>query len=187
MTLGENKKMALALIEEYSPTSQYLTDDEDIRNRINLVYWSNYQHLSEKKPIVKTKTITISNTELGRTEANVPSDCRQLRKIVGLNDNNEEIKVEYSIVGRKIYIQKNEGRYILEYYAYPMIINESTPDTFYLEIDQDAQGVLVYMVANDILKVDPSADYTAFSAEYQRRIQDFDSRRTLPSAVVVEE
>ena len=29
MTLGENKKMALALIEEYSPTNQYLTDDED--------------------------------------------------------------------------------------------------------------------------------------------------------------
>ena len=48
MTLGENKKMTLAVIEEYSQTNQYLTDDEDIRNRINLVYWPNYQHLSEK-------------------------------------------------------------------------------------------------------------------------------------------
>lgn len=187
MTLGENKKMTLAVIEEYSPTNQYLTDDEDIRNRINLVYWPNYQYLSEKKPIVKIKTVTISNTEEGRLEVSVPSDCRQIRKVVGLNNNNEEIKVEYSFVGKKLYITKNEGRYIIEYFAYPMIINEETPNTFYLEIDQDAQGILVYMVANDILKVDPSADYTAFLGEFQRRMQEFDSRRMLPSAVVVEE
>lgn len=187
MTLGENKKMALALIEEYSPTNQYLTDDEDIRNRINLVYWSNYQNLSEKKPIVKTKTITVSDTEEGRLEVSIPSDCRQIRKVIGLDSDNNEIKVEYSIVGKKLYIKKNEGRYYIEYFAYPMVINEDTPDTFYLEIDQDAQGVLVYMVASDILKVDPSSDYTSFLGEYQRRMQEFDSRRTLPSAVVVEE
>ena len=187
MTLGENKKMTLAIIEEYSPVSQYLTDDEDIRNRMNLVYWPNYQYLSEKKPIIKTKVVTISNTEEGRLEVGIPSDCRQIRKIIGLDSDNNEIKVEYSTVGKKLYIRKNEGRYIIEYFAYPMVINEDTQDTFYLEIDQDAQGILVYMVANDILKVDPSADYTAFLGEYQRRMQEFDSRRTLPSAVVVEE
>ena len=38
MTLGENKKIALALIEEYAPNNQYLTDDEDIRDRMNLIY-----------------------------------------------------------------------------------------------------------------------------------------------------
>ena len=187
MTLGENKKMALALIEEYSPANQYLTDDEDIKNRINLVYFPNYQFLSEKKPIIKTKTLVVNENESGRLESNMPGDCRQLRKIVGLNSDNEEIKVEYSIVGRKIYLAKKEGKYIVEYYAYPVIIDENTSDDFYLEIDQDAQGVLVYMVANDILKVDPSSDYTAFLGEYQRRIQDFDPRKTLPSAVVVEE
>lgn len=187
MTLGENKKMTLAVIEEYSPTNQYLTDDEDIRNRINLVYWPNYQYLSEKKPIVKTKVVTISNTEDGRLEISIPSDCRQIRKIVGLDSNNEEIEVTYSIVGKKMYITKNEGRYIIEYYAYPSEITENTPDSFYLEIDPDAQGILIYMVASDILKADPSFDYTVFLGEYQRRIQEFDSRRTLPSAVVVEE
>ena len=30
MNLGDNKKVMLGLIEEYSPTTQYLTDDEDI-------------------------------------------------------------------------------------------------------------------------------------------------------------
>ena len=175
MTLGEHKKMTLAIIEEYSPTNQYLTDDEDIRDRINLVYFPNYQYLSETKPIIKTKTFTITATADGREEVSIPSDCRQIRKIIGLNNNNEEMEVRYSIIEDKIYIKKMEGKYIIEYNAYPSIINEDTDNDFCLEIDQDAQSRLVYMVANDILKVDPSADYTSFLNEYVRRMEDFDT------------
>ena len=47
MTLEENKKIALSLIEEYSPTNQMLTDDEDISTRLNLIYAPNYQELSQ--------------------------------------------------------------------------------------------------------------------------------------------
>ena len=53
-----------------------------------------------------------------------------------------------------------------------------------LELDQDAQMILPYAVANDILKVDPSADYSAFLSEYQRKKQNLDTRRELPSVVV---
>ena len=186
MTLGENKKMVLGIIEEYSPENQYLTDDEDIRNRINLVYWPNYQYLSEKKPIIKTKTVTITEDDNSRQEVSIPSDCRQVRKIIGLDDNNEEIESSYTPVGKKILLKKSTGKYIIEYNAYPSVINEETNDNFYLEIDQDAQSTLIYMVANDLLKTDPSADYTSFLNEYQRRVQDFDTRKTLPSAVVEE-
>ena len=49
MTLEENKKICLGLIEEYSPTNKLLTDDEDIQARLNLVYSPNYQFLSQKK------------------------------------------------------------------------------------------------------------------------------------------
>ena len=57
MTLGENKKIALALIEEYSPNSSNLTDDSDIATRLNLLYSTNYQELAQTKKILKTKVL----------------------------------------------------------------------------------------------------------------------------------
>lgn len=48
------------------------------------------------------------------------------------------------------------------------------------------QAILPYLVANDILKVDPSADYSAFYKEYQIRMQNLDTRRELPSIVIEE-
>jgi hypothetical protein len=188
MTLKDNKKITLGLIEEYSPNNDFLTDDEDIRNRLNLVYESNYQYLATLKKILKTKTITISETSDVTTENSLPSDMYQFKRLVALDSNNEEITPTFKIIGKKIYIKQNEGKYIIEYYAYPTDITTETKDNFELELDQEAQAsYLPYMVANDILKVDPSADYTAFYREYQSRMETLlNSSNTLPSAVVVE-
>ena len=49
MTLEENKKICLGLIEEYSPTNKFLTDDEDIKNRLNLVYAPNIKRCHKKR------------------------------------------------------------------------------------------------------------------------------------------
>lgn len=185
MTLGENKKITLGLIEEYSPTNQYLTDDEDIRARLNLVYSPNYQDLSEEKGILKTKTVNIEEDSDTKTEMNLPMDCRQFRRIVGLDDNGDRISAECDILGKKLFLKSIKGRYIIEYYAYPQVITEETSDDYMLEIDQDAQMKLTWLVAGDVLKVDPSADYTAFSAEFQRKLERWDTRRTLPSAEVI--
>ncbi len=46
--------------------------------------------------------------------------------------------------------------------------------------------LLPYLVANDILKVDPSSDYTAFQTEYRRKSDLLNPRKTLASAVVEE-
>ena len=188
MNLGDNKKIALGLIEEYSPTNPLLTDDEDIRARLNLVYAPSYQYLSQVKKIIKTKTITISEENDSMAEYNLPSDLYQFKKLVALNSNNEDISPEYKIIGKKIYIKQNEGKYVIEYYAYPTDITLSTTDSFELEIDQDVQNLLPYLVANDILKVDPSADYTAFYREYQTRMDMVlrERENTLSSAVVEE-
>ena len=114
-------------------------------------------------------------------------DMYQFNKIVGLNSSNKEIPVNYNIIGKKIFLKQDEGKYIIEYYAYPSDIDLDTEDDFELEIDKDAQNVLPYMVANDILKVDPSADYTAFYREYQNRMQILlNSKMTQPSATVSE-
>lgn len=188
MKLGDNKKITLGLIEEYSPTNVMLTDDEDIAARLNLVYAPCYQHLAILKPIQKTKTIIISEQSDTTGEYTLPSDLYQFKKLTALDSNNEEITPKFNIIGKKIYIKQNVGKYIIEYNAYPSDITLNTSDNFELEIDQDVQNLLPYLVADDILKVDPSADYAAFSKEYEERKNIILSGRnsTLSSAVVEE-
>ena len=186
MTLEENKKVCLGLIEEYSPTNKYLTDDEDIRNRLNLVYAPNYQDMAQKKKILKTKTYNITENSESMSEYTLPADMYQFKRLIGLNDGNERKNTMYDIVGKKIYIKNEIGKYVLEYYAYPEVITEKTTGDFELEIDQDVQMILPYAVANDILKVDPSSDYTSFYTEYKKRLEELDTRVILPSIEIEE-
>lgn len=166
-----------------------LTDDEDIAMRLNLVYSTNYQELSQNKKILKTKTLRdiTGETEIGFEELSLPSDMYQLKRVIALDKDNIEVEADYKTIGKKIYLNKNiDAKYILEYYAYPTVITETTEDEFYLEIDQDAQMILPYAVANDILKVDPSSDYSAFLAEYKRKLESLDTKRIMPSVVIEE-
>lgn len=189
MTLGENKKITLALIEEYSPNHPLLTDDDDISTRLNLIYATNYQELSQNKKILKTKTLKEikNNTEEGYEEFSLPSNMYQLKRVVALDKNKNEVEADYWTLGKKIFINKeSDAQYILEYYAYPLVITEETDDEFMLEIDQDAQMILPYSVASDILKVDPSSDYTAFLNAYNGRLQSLDTKREIASITVEE-
>lgn len=166
-----------------------LTDDEDIATRLNLVYSTNYQELSQNKKILKTKVLReiSGQTENGYEEMSLPFDMYQLKRVIALDEDNIEVQADYKPIGKKIYLSRNiDAKYILEYYAYPTTITEETDDEFYLELDQDAQMILPYAVANDILKVDPSSDYSAFLAEYKRKLEALDIRRIMPSVVIEE-
>lgn len=187
MTLGENKKIALALIEEYDPKNPLLTDDEDIQNKINFCYATAYMELGQTKKILKTKILKeISNeTGIGYEEYSLPSSLMQLKRIVAWDENGNEVEADYKKIGKKIYINRaSTAQYIMEFYIYPAEIKENTTDDFMLELDLDAQMILPYKVADDIIKVDPSADYTAFLNEYNRKMEAFDTRREIPSMVV---
>ena len=180
MTLGENKKITLALIEEYAPNNQYLTEDEDIAARLNLVYAPAYQELSQEKKILKTKVLKdISEEGTGYEEYTLPSNMYQQKRVIAMDEDNNQVAPDYYTLGKKIYISRASNyKYVLEYYAYPTVITEETANDFSLEIDQDAQMIIPYLVANDILKTDPSADYTAFLTEYQRKMQAWDTARS---------
>lgn len=188
MTLEENKKITLALIEEFSPNNQYLTDDEDIRARLNLVYAPAYQELSQEKKIIKTKVLKeIGEKGTGYEEYTLPSNMYQQRRVIAMDEENNQVAPDYYTLGKKIYINRASNyKYVLEYYVYPSIITEETDKEFSLEIDQDAQLILPYLVANDILKSDPSADYTAFYREFQRKMQTWDTARSSISITVKE-
>lgn len=186
MTLGENKDIALALMEEYVPEKIGHSDDDDITLRINLIYSIAYQEISELKKILKTKVLKeiTGETSEGYTKYSLPT-MYQLKRVIALDEINCEVEPDYKTIGKKdIYISnESDAQYIIEYYAYPTVITNETEDDFVLEIDQDAQFFLPYMVVKDILKADPSEDHTAFLQEYERKRQEFDSRREIPSMI----
>lgn len=190
MTYGENKKITLALIEEYAPNMNDKTEDEDIALRLPFIYNLAYKELALTKKIIATKTYSEIPDEEKQdkyTAYNLPSDLYQIKNIIALDKENKPINADYYTIQNKIYINDSlQGKTVLEYYQYPQEINEETPDNFYLEIDDDAQALLPYKVADDILKTDPSADYTAFATEYQRKLQILDTRRNIPTVILKE-
>lgn len=190
MTYGENKKLTLALIEEYAPNMRNKTEDDDIALRLPFLYQLAYQELAVTKKITAVKTyaeVSDENKEDKYIPYSLPSDLYQIKNISAIDDNNNPVNIDYYTVGSKIYIKDStSGKTILEYYKYPQEINEETEDDFYLEIDDDVQNLLPYKVASDILKTDPSADYTAFATEYQRQLQLLDTRKNIPTVTLNE-
>ncbi len=190
MTYGENKKITLALIEEYSPNMNNKTEDEDIALRLPFLYNLAYKELAMTKKIIASKTYSEISDEQKNdryTSYSLPSDLYQIKNVILLDEDNKPQNADYYTIQNKIYINDNsKGNTVLEYYRYPQEINEETTDDFYLEIDEDAQAILPYKVADDILKTDPSSDYTAFATEYQRKLQILDTRKNIPTVVLKE-
>lgn len=189
MTYGDSKKQVLALIEEYASNMDNFTEDEDIALRLPYLFDLAYQELAQNKKIMASKVYPEKEEKQNRyTSYTLPSDLYQIKSVFMLDENNRKGNVDYYTLGKnKIYIKDNtEGQTVVEYYKFPLNINEETDDDFYLELDQDAQSVLVYKVASDILKTDPSADYSAFATEYQRVLQMLDNRRNVPSVTLKE-
>lgn len=190
MTYGENKKITLALIEEYSPNMNNKTEDEDIVLRLPFLYNLAYKELAMTKKIIASKTYSEISDEQKNdryTSYSLPSDLYQIKNVILLDEDNKPQNADYYTIQNKIYINDNsKGNTVLEYYRYPQEINEETTDDFYLEIDEDTQAILPYKVADDILKTDPSSDYTAFATEYQRKLQILDTRKNIPTVVLKE-
>ena len=186
MTLIEVIKQALALADEYSPDAGYgqmFTEDEDFQNKLKLLFAQPYQELSQIKKIKKQKTYTVRKngySEEKYTPYSLPFDLYKIKEIVVQDVNtNRLIDGDYYLQNKKIYLNDSlEANYILVYYAYQEVITEETEDDFELEIDQDVQMILPYKAIDNILKTDPSADYTAFKQAYEDAINRLDLSET---------
>ena len=184
MTLIEVIKQALA--DEYSPDAGYkqmFTEDEDFQQKLKLLFAQPYQELSQIKKIKKQKTYTVetnNDSEDRYTAYSLPFDLYKIKEIV-IQDvkTNKLIDGDYYLQNKKIYLNDSlEANYILVYYAYPEVITEETEDDFELEIDQDVQMILPYKAIDNILKTDPSADYTAFKQAYEDALNRLDLSET---------
>lgn len=179
MTLLDNIKMFLALIDEYSDKNKFFTDDEDVKLKTKLLYGPAYIELAGKKMLSKTKELSFTYTgEDAYEEVSLPSNARKVKKIFCLDKNNKPATGDYSPFGdRKVLISKKlDIRYICEYIPNVTLINQETDDDFELEIPDEVAAALPYIVASDLFKTDSGQDYTAFEIKAKKIMSEIDFR-----------
>lgn len=107
-------------------------------------------------------------------EYTLPEDYYQLNYVTykgGKGDN-------YKKIGNILMIPSYYiGEVILNYYRYPTMITDNTPDTFEFELSPKSQMILPYYVASDVLKSDVSANYTSFEAKYNAKLEILNSTK----------
>ena len=167
MTYGENKRIFMALCDEYNPNNNYFTDDEDIQTKCSQLYAPVYEELSNYRTEPKIKEIQISKytDQKGYERVKLP-DCKRVLSISVMDEYNNPVpRGDYRILGDFMYLSNSDNlRYVVEYIPYLTMIDEETPDDFELEIPQNLQTILPYLVASDLFKTDPRTRLDCFRA-----------------------
>ena len=170
MYLKDLKNIAMQLIDEYSESKEP-TEDEEIKQKLNGLFNTALFEVAEIKKI--EKVFEFKNEEVVDEEyksIGLPDDFMQEKKLRYFSTNNNNLK--YYIQKDKLKIYKNcLGKFELEYYAIPEEITEDNADDYEFELDLDAQMALPYYVASSVLMSDVSANYTAFEAKYNAKIE----------------
>ncbi len=183
MTYGENKKITMALIDEYDAEGNFT--DEDAEAKLPLLYEIAYSQLASIRTRLKTKEIEITEGS-GREKIKLPK-CKQRAEIYAVDENQDKIICDWYQRGEFILVSKEVAcTLIIVYEPYLERITESTEDSFELEIDEDLQDLLPYRVASDLFKTDPSQNWSAFENIYNNLLQQV-NRGTDSVMAVVEE
>lgn len=108
-------------------------------------------------------------------EYELPSDFYQMNLVTYRGSKLED----YKRIGNKILIPSSYiGEVVVNYYKYPTKIDDETSDDFVLELNPEALTILPYYVASDVLKSDVSANYTAFEAKYNAKLEILNSTKS---------
>lgn len=190
MTLKEQKKKILSLIEEYNPQSEYLTDDPDIQNKINSVINQIQMELMIYKKISAKTTITIPDNKI--IEISKIPNCYQIYMIPN---------VKYEIYLNDIIFDKEAtGEVIIYYYKLPNLIPENIElldeetetqaikridETYTFDLSDVLLEIMPYGVAADLLKNDMISGYGRYYYErYNELKQTIDSRTSIASITI---
>ena len=170
MYLKDLKNIAMQLIDEYSESKEP-TEDEEIKQKLNGLFNTALFEVAEIKKI--EKVFEFKNEEVVDEEyksIGLPDDFMQEKKLRYFSTNNNNLK--YYIQKDKLKVHKScLGKFELEYYAIPEEITEDNQDDYEFELDMDAQMALPYYVASSVLMSDVSANYTAFEAKYNAKVE----------------
>lgn len=172
MRLSEMKKKVLGMIEELDPDSEALTDDPDIKAKINNVINQIMYELSRFKKIPDYTEIQVKKGDLLRFEDIAEESGYEVYQIDALRGVEYELKAQGTIIKAM-----EDGVLEVEYFRYPELIDEKTKDSYEFELSPDALEIMPYGVAADLLKSDVSAEYgTIYANRYNEMIQRLDQR-----------
>ena len=180
ITLGEEKKKTLALIEELSPESEFLTDDPDIAAKINYVTYQVAVDLmrSKKIPRYMEKAVNVGDLITFKDiEAGCGNEVYQINTVGG-------VKYEFRASGTVIKVLE-KGTIEINFYVYPKLITADTSDDYEFELSQDVLEIMPYGIAADLLKSDVSTGYgEVYSQRYETMLQRLDPRYSMGSFYV---
>ncbi len=180
MTLKEIVRKTLALIEEYNPNSEFLTDDPDISAKRNDVINQVMFELVRIKKMAKyvempvSKGDLISFEEIGEA---VGYDIFQLATVGGAKHVSKANGTVLKIL--------EDGILEVDCFVYPEAITDKTKDSYEFELSQDVLEIMPYGVAADLLKSDVSAEYGAiYATRYEQLKQMLDPRYAMTSVYI---
>lgn len=181
MTLLEMKKKVLGLIEELNEESEFLTNDPDIKNKINDVINQKLFELARMKKIPRYTEIEVNEGELldfEKIEDKSGSKVYQINLVKGVD---YEFKAQGTVIKAL-----GSGTMEIEFFIYPERITESTSDEGYeFELSDDALEIMPYGVAGDLLMSDESASFgSVYTSRYENMKQELDPRYNMTSISV---
>lgn len=183
MNLLEMKKKVLRLIEEVSDNETNLTDDPDIRKKINDVTNQVMFEVARMKKIPAKAKLVIVEDDLDTDLKKHVVDLYQLDNIRFKNEAGEEMEVD--IFGTSVEFPE-AGTATIYYFKYPERITDNTEDeTYVFELSDDALEVMPYGIAADLLKSDISNNYgQIYSQRYETMLQRLDPRYSMGSVYI---
>lgn len=180
MTLLEMKKKVLGLIEELNPENEALTDDPDIKTKINGVINQVLYEMARCKKIPGYVEIEVKQGDLlvyDDIESESGYEVYQINTVKG-------VEYEYKANGTMIKIME-DGVAEIEFFRYPERITEKTKNNYEFELSPDALEIMPYGIAGDLLKSDVSAEYgRIYSERYEYMKQQLDPRYNLTSITI---
>jgi hypothetical protein len=146
MNLGEVKKKALSLMAEYSIDGVEISvaENADYLNRMNRFANDAQYEIADKVGIDATYLYTqVGVSAEGFNKVSLPSDYKQIR-FVNLDD---YLFHNYRIENRKFIVKKvYDGDFEISYCKNPTELNDSSLDTYELEVDKHVQHLIPYYV-----------------------------------------
>lgn len=170
MKLSDIKKKTLSLIEEIDTKEKSLTKDPDIANKLNYVINQVQYELSRVKkiPAYVEKEVLV-NDLITFKDIDAINDVYQISIVKGAEF---EYKADNTIIKCL-----EDGTLEIEYYKYPLRIDDTTTDEYEFELSDDVLEILPYGVAADVLKSDVSNAYgNVYAERYEQMKQQLDIR-----------
>lgn len=172
MTLLEMKKKILSLIEEIDDVEKGTTSDLDIKTKLPYVINQIQNELSRIKKIPAYVEIEVLDTDELRfsdLKKETKDDIYQLDYIRGAK---HELKAQGTVIKCL-----ETGTLEIEYFKYPQMIDENTPEDYVFALSNDVLEIMPYGVAADLLKNDTSNAYgNIYANRYEQMKQQLDPR-----------